>query len=101
MNIGSNNTFSNNKFFSVSECVLDEAKVSLSVEFIKNVPMPEEIMVTILMNQHAPHPRSWFISFHNHTAQHQQADDFGRWGAHAEGVICGKIRKDENNSVVF
>ena len=30
-------------------------------------------------------------SFHYCTAQHQQADDFGRWGAHAEGVICSKI----------
>ena len=29
-------------------------------------------------------------TFH-HTAQHQQADDFGRWGAHAESVICSKI----------
>ena len=32
-----------------------------------------------------------FISFHYSiycTAQHQQADDFGRWGAHAGGVIC-------------
>ena len=33
-----------------------------------------------------------FLSFYI-IAQHQQADDFGIWGAHAEGVICGKIGK--------
>ena len=27
--------------------------------------------------------------FFSYTVQHQQADDFGRLGAHAEGVICG------------
>ena len=31
--------------------------------------------------------------FFSYNAQHQQADDFGIWGAHAEGVICGKIEK--------
>ena len=35
-------------------------------------------------------PSSFFFSYN---AQHQQADDFGIWGAHAEGVICGKIGK--------
>ena len=30
----------------VSECVLDEAKVTMSVEFIKNLPMPEELKVS-------------------------------------------------------
>ena len=34
----------------------------------------------------------FFLSLHI-KAQHQQADDFGIWGAHAEGVICGKIGK--------
>ena len=34
------------------------------------------------------------ISFFFFTAQHQHADDFGRCGAHAEGVICGKIGMD-------
>ena len=33
------------------------------------------------------------FSFFSYNAQHQQADDFGIWGAHAEGVICGKIGK--------
>ena len=37
--------------------------------------------------------RHFIISFHNYTSQHQQADDFGRWGVHAEGVMCGKIGK--------
>ena len=34
-----------------------------------------------------------FFLFFSYNAQHQQADDFGIWGAHAEGVICGKIGK--------
>ena len=28
-----------------------------------------------------------FSSVHNYNAKHQQADDFGIWGAHAEGVF--------------
>ena len=35
----------------------------------------------------------WLFFFFSYNAQHQQADDIGIWGAHAEGVICGKIGK--------
>ena len=33
------------------------------------------------------------FTYFSYNAQHQQADDFGIWGVHAEGAICGKIGK--------